>query len=289
MTRYLVILGLWAVMPAPGQVGMTAIYTEFESRPATGVFQALQDEVATLMASQGIHFVWKSLPAEDHAIWGELAVVKLSGRCEVLPTANHTQRDNRLGWTHISDGEVLPFAEVDCEAIRAFVLRNLFLLRVETREKVYGRAVGRVVAHELLHIFARTADHSSHGVDQATLTVSDLLGDHLVWNANEPDLHIVRPGTEAIGRSDGGSADEGRSIFLRNGCPACHGPQGQGSALGPALRQSGQTVDSTILAAKLTKHEEKMNARAHSLKIAPPRLPEDEITDLARFLNEVGQ
>ncbi len=40
---------------------------------------------------------------------------------------------------------------------------------------MYGRAVGRVLAHELYHIFANTQHHGS-GVGKAAYTVDNLLG-----------------------------------------------------------------------------------------------------------------
>ncbi len=45
------------------------------------------------------------------------------------------------------------------------------------REEVFGRALARVVAHELYHIFVRTVDHSSDGICKSAFSVQELLGD----------------------------------------------------------------------------------------------------------------
>jgi cytochrome c553 len=285
MIRALIFLGLWAALPTPGQVGSAALYTDFEHKPAPAVVQALREEVDFLMAPLGLHFEWTSLAANDQRVWMDLAVVKFSGRCEVLPFATNSHSDQRLGWTHISDGVVLPFAEVDCDAIRAYLLRDLSLLAPQSREKVFGRAVGRVMAHELLHVFARTAAHSDHGVDHPTLTISELLADRLEFDEREPEVHIVHI-NPTVSQTRERSPQAGQNSYVRAGCGNCHGPRGEGTSHAPALRASGRVFNSVVLAAKLTKNQDKMYQRARNLKVAAPSLGEDEITDVVKFLNE---
>ena len=72
-----------------------------------------------------------------------------------------------LGWTHVSDGAILPFSEIDCDRIREFVQKELLYWKPAEREEVLGRAMARVVAHELYHIFANTPHHGSDGVAKA--------------------------------------------------------------------------------------------------------------------------
>ena len=56
---------------------------------------------------------------------------------------------------------------------------------VEERNRRYGRALGRVVAHELYHILANTTDHSRHGLAKALLTVSELVLDPCRFGSHE--------------------------------------------------------------------------------------------------------
>jgi hypothetical protein len=287
MIRSLIFLGLWAALPTPGQVGSAALYTDFEHKAAPGVVQALREEVESLMAPIGLHFEWTSLAANDQRVWMDLAVVKFSGRCEALPFATNSQSGQRLGWTHISDGVVLPFAQVDCDAIRAYLLRDLSILPVKSREKVFGRAIGRVTAHELLHVFARTAAHSDHGVDYPTLLISQLLADRLDFAGREPAVPIVHTDPAPVSQTGEASARAGRTSYVRAGCGNCHGAGGEGSSHGPVLRVSGRVLNSVMLAAKLTKNQDKMYRRARNLKVATPSLAGDEIPGLVRFLNEI--
>jgi mono/diheme cytochrome c family protein len=284
MIRAWIFLGVWAALPAQGQVGPAAIYTDFDAEPAPAVLQALQDEVDSLMVPNGLHFTWRSLPDDSLTTWTDLAVVKFSGRCEVLPLAN-SRRVQRLGWTNVSDRVVQPFAEIDCDAIQAFISRDVSVNLPRTRDLLFGRAVGRVVAHELLHIFAETATHSGHGVDHPTLTVQQLLADHLQFAELESTTHIVHTGPAPAIQSEIVTHEAGRLSYSRGSCITCHGADGKGTAHGPALRFTKRKLNSVTLLAKLAKNQDKMCQRAHAMKLATPSLGEDEISDLVRFLN----
>ena len=52
---------------------------------------------------------------------------------------------------------------------------GLLAISGKEREEAYGRAVGRVLAHELYHIFANTLHHGSNGVGKGIYSVVDLL------------------------------------------------------------------------------------------------------------------
>jgi cytochrome c553 len=287
MIRALIFLALWAALPSPGQVVSVALYTSFQHQPSPAVVQALHEEVDFLLAPSGFRFEWRSLPANEQKSANDLAVITFTGRCEVLPMASNSHLDNRLAWTYISDGIVLPFADVDCDAVRAYLLKNLFVLPSEDRAKVYGRATGRVMAHELLHIFAKTAHHSAHGVDQPAFSVAELLADRLVFDDREPNIPVLLVSRTAASRAVAGSPQNGRDLYIRNGCSSCHGAEGEGTRRGPRLREYGRVSTAVILAAKLAKSGTKMCRRARDLKVAAPSVAEEDLPDLVSFFNDV--
>jgi hypothetical protein len=59
------------------------------------------------------------------------------------------------------------------------VKRALAYLRPEAstreRQKAFGIALGRVVAHELYHILARTTAHAGHGLAKASESLEELV------------------------------------------------------------------------------------------------------------------
>jgi len=178
-----------AVLPASGQEASLvpiALYTEFQREPPPTVFAALQDEVNLIMASSGLGFTWRALSEARSGIGSvDLAVITLKGRCDVAGLTRHGSNPGPLGWTHISGGVILPFAEVDCQGIRGLIQKQLITMGAESREEAFGRALGRVVAHELYHIFAKTARHSSSGVGKSKFSVQELLSPDFRFAARE--------------------------------------------------------------------------------------------------------
>src|SRR5207248_11156110 len=99
-----------------------------------------------------------------------------------------------LGRTHVTDGQVLPFSEVNCDRIRAFLSQALIPLAPQDRNEAFGRAVARVLAHELYHIITRTAHHGSSGVARAAYTVPELMaGDFYFEKADLRALGLFGP------------------------------------------------------------------------------------------------
>jgi hypothetical protein len=83
-----------------------------------------------------------------------------------------------LGQTQVADGQVLPFADVRCDSIRQLIARELIHQRPQNREDVLGRAMGRVLAHELYHIVLRTTSHGRSGLAREAQSSYDLTADH---------------------------------------------------------------------------------------------------------------
>jgi len=182
-----------AVLPALGQqpgapIAPIALYTNFpQQQPPAAVLQALRDEVEFIMSDSGFRFEWRSLAdVRGDEVAVELAVLTFRGRCDADGLAAHATRHiGALGWTHVSDGNILPFSDVDCDSVRHFLSDGLYLLRAPAREIAYGRALGRVLAHELYHIFADTKHHGSCGVAKEAYSVNDLLSNEFHFQDRE--------------------------------------------------------------------------------------------------------
>jgi hypothetical protein len=191
-------LPLWSGQREPAL--SVAVYSQFQYPPSATVLQAMQDEVENIMAPLGARFEWRSLDqVSGSEVSSQLAVVKFLGHCDQAGYAPPPTR-NALGWTHVSDGVILPFSDVDCDGIRHFLQTGLLGLPGRDREEVYGRAVGRVLAHEFYHIFANTVHHGSNGVGKSIYSVFDLLSRDFQFREPESEaLHNNRPPAVAAG------------------------------------------------------------------------------------------
>lgn len=171
------------VVPTTGSV---TLYTEFQHEPPQAVLDSIQDELRSTMAATGNQFEWHSLAGvRGNEVVTQLAVVTFRGRCDVGGIVARPVVPGALGWTHVSNGEVLPFSEVDCDSIREFLQIGLLSIAPGERELAYGRAVARVLAHELYHVLARTAHHGTAGVGKAAFNVHDLLSPTFVLEEAE--------------------------------------------------------------------------------------------------------
>jgi mono/diheme cytochrome c family protein len=278
---------LLAALPGSSQVGSIAIYTQFQHEPAKAVLSAIQAEASALMAPAGLRLQWKTLPSTGSDVSSAIAVVTFQGRCTAANLSTQAHWETMLGWSHVRDGEVLPFAGIDCDSILGFVDKRLFGVPPRERDQVLGRAIGRVLAHEFDHIFAETRDHGARQVDQPEYTAEELMAPSL--DSGAPNRHILRPAATEPAAARAGGARAGASAFAGSGCSACHGAHGEGSRRGPVLRAAGQLLNTMMLATRLARAEQKMCQRAAALKLPTPSLEETEIQDVVSFLNQMYQ
>jgi len=165
------------------------LYTSFQQTPPDAVLDSMQEELANILGPLGVVFEWRSLAlATGNEVSAELVVIHFKGRCDALNLEPVDGIPGPLGWTHMSDGEILPFTDVNCDGIRLFMQRELLALPATERQAAYGRALARVLAHELYHIFARTTRHASWGIAKPAYSARDLLAPKLQFERKEGAL-----------------------------------------------------------------------------------------------------
>jgi hypothetical protein len=77
------------------------------------------------------------------------------------------------------DGYILPFIWVDCAALSRLVGPSITEEPSVLRNYFYGRALARLVAHELYHVLMQTTGHARTGIANAQLTAAELLAERL--------------------------------------------------------------------------------------------------------------
>jgi len=111
------------------------------------------------------------------------------------------------------------------------------------REFVYGRAVARVVAHELYHILAREKHHASGGIAEAHFTSEELVSNDFQFRPNAVQKlrrNLVPILLSAYGWMGQKGRELGPRVFISSGCSGCHGFVGEGTAWGTRLRLAGK-------------------------------------------------
>ena len=169
------------------------IYTQFDSAASASSIQPMKEELDAILGPLGLEITWRDLHASSGSeVAVELVVVSFKGTCQMTPTVPSRGDLGALGWTHMSDGAILPFSDVDCDKIRRFISPEIRSLDAAQRDIVYGRAIGRVLAHELYHVFTNTTKHASWGLAKAFYSARDLVSEQ--FRFEESDNRALRGG-----------------------------------------------------------------------------------------------
>jgi len=169
----------------PTTTPQITIYTSYQHDLSDVVEKSMQAELASIMEPVGFELEWRSLEAPNESrVASEIVVLTFRGKCDAQGLTLASHENAGLGWTHLSDGEILPFAEVDCDRVRMLVQNDLFRLPPMERAKALGRAMARVTAHELYHILAHTMRHGS-GLSKPAYSPQELLADEFLFDQRE--------------------------------------------------------------------------------------------------------
>jgi hypothetical protein len=150
------------------------------NQPAAPLAQ-MKHEVSALMHQAGYRVEWRSLDGDrgEDADAPLLAVLELTGTCGIAPgyavMEHSAATSNSLATTTVTDGQVLPFSALNCTVLTRSVSAALAQDAGARRDFLYGRAMARVVAHELYHVLMRTTEHTRLGVARSCFSTSDLL------------------------------------------------------------------------------------------------------------------
>jgi mono/diheme cytochrome c family protein len=273
--------------PSGGGIAPFAIYSRFEHEPFTQVQDSLKRELTAIMSPVGLDFEWRSLAGPLGAeTFADLAVVTFKGTCkgtcDDCALTPQQVDPHALGWTHRMDGHILHFSDVDCDRIRTFLSRALIALPPQDRPEAFGRAAGRVLAHELYHVFTQTAHHGSSGVAKAVYTVQELMSSDFHFEAM--DLRAMAALSVIPGRPASSRTPLGRSLFAESGCMGCHGRNGEGTSRGPSLRSAGNNLEPRLLTTRLSNKASEMYRRARALGLVWPSLSTSDIEGLVSYL-----
>ncbi len=161
---------------------------KFEDKRSDIMLDAMKQELSTIMKDSGYHFDFRL--AEDNMTgdtYPELIIVKFKGRCTMDRIPLPFDERGPFAFTHSVDGEVLPFSEIACERVKSSISAVLSGDEHKNADAVFGRAVGRVLAHELYHIMAKTDQHGTKGVAKPALSANQLVARQLEMSRSDLD------------------------------------------------------------------------------------------------------
>jgi hypothetical protein len=214
MPDFLLIAVLLAGIPASGEIRTEAtaapavtLFAHFDGNPGDVLLEALHKELSDIMRVVGFQVEWRDLDRSDRTeVVSELVVIKFKGRCSMDPSfAALTAHSGPLGWTHVTDGEILPYIDVQCDRIQNVIGPEVLRFEPAERKRRYSRAMARVAAHELYHVLGKTSKHAMHGIAKRAYDVKDLLSDGVTFETDTiSNIHRRTPRPEASLAAVGG-------------------------------------------------------------------------------------
>lgn len=198
---------------ALAQESVLTIYLDRNDSVTPPLFRALQQETSRLLEPLSTAVLWRDTSSpQEHD--GRLVVVRFEGSCSFSgysPARSALSKQSEsLAFTAISGGHILPFVTIRCSNIRDFVASSIVGLKEADRNSALGKAVGRVLAHEIFHVLSGKRMHAASGVAGPCLSTRDLLAQNFDFeSASLSQMRQVRhepvssdePGTdlEAVG------------------------------------------------------------------------------------------
>ena len=172
MIRYLVLatLSAAAVFCQALPVG---VFLQFDAKPTAFAVEVMKKEVDRLLKPSGLLLNWRMAAAnEGRESFARLVLVRFKGSCslESVPDAFGSLGETvALASTKVGESGPLPFSEVECDQVR-----KVLSYATGQRAVALGLALGKVVAHEIYHMLARSTAHSATGLTKATQTWKEL-------------------------------------------------------------------------------------------------------------------
>ena len=157
--------------------GKVQIYLRSDGSASPLILAEIKNELGSVMSGLRARVAWWT-PSEGLGVDGLLIVADFRGSCAPPTDANRpTGGLKSLASTAVADGHILPFSSVDCSAVNAVLADSLLPIPATQRSRLYGRALARVLAHEIYHILTGNADHEKSGVAKAQFTAADLMSE----------------------------------------------------------------------------------------------------------------
>ena len=178
-----------AALASLAAAGNLTIVLEFQDKPPARSVAEMKREFASLFKDSGLTFDWRTRDEASGQSFDNLVVVQFKGKCVLEPVPWLYDERGPLAFTYSTSGEVQPFSEVDCDRVVAAARSAMSGGDFAHADILFGRALARVVAHELLHMLSKSGAHGHEGIARAAISGASLIS---------PDLHLSPADLERI-------------------------------------------------------------------------------------------
>jgi hypothetical protein len=177
--------------------GRLTVLAGFDQSPDTAVVEWVQQEAGELFSDAALTFSWQPLQDNFAGVLGPFVSVQFHGKCALETGALQPPSRGPMAWVQSQDGEIQSFIEVDCDRTAAMVWQNRGTMPLPLVTRAFGRAVGRVLAHELYHYFTQSSLHTDSELFRHAMTSRDLTMPQTRFESGE--IEALRKGMSKLG------------------------------------------------------------------------------------------
>lgn len=146
--------------------------------PAAASFR---EELHSLLKDTGIAIELRSFKdRKSGESFDRLMVIQMRGTCDAFEAPQKSS--GPLASTQVEGSRILPYAELFCDRLRSTLSATLDREPLFRRYQLTGRAMARVLAHEIYHYLTQEKNHASTGVARNCLNSRELLSEHFTFD-----------------------------------------------------------------------------------------------------------
>jgi len=177
--------------------GLTVIL-DFRGAHSDSSIREMERESGSILKTTGLKLDWRLRDDAPKSAYPNLVVMTFNGNCKFLPAPRGYDEFGPLAFTETTDHVIQSFGQVDCDHVVEAARSAMFGADYAHAELLVGRALGRVVVHEIVHMLTRSAEHGRDGVFEAALSGRQLIAPSLPLSAVDADrLMSVMSGCES--------------------------------------------------------------------------------------------
>jgi hypothetical protein len=156
-------------------------------------FREMQREASQILGASGLQVAWLRRSEISGGAFANVVLVTFRGSCMFTPAPPIYDELGPLAITRSANGSAQPFGEVNCDRVVNSIRPAMFGADYAQGDVLLGRALGRVVVHELVHMLTKSDRHANDGVQRAALSGRELIAKSLPLDPS--DLRLLAAAT----------------------------------------------------------------------------------------------
>ncbi len=184
---------LAATAMAPIPTSLTVIL-DFRGSHSDRSVKEMERETGAILKSTGLKLAWRLRDEAASSAYSNLVVMTFKGSCRYDAAPREFNPSGPLASTGTTDHIMQSFGQVDCDHVVQSARSAMWAGDFAHADMLVGRALGRVVTHELVHMLTNSRKHSRDGVFEEALSGRQLIAPSLPLSAM--DVNLLMSGFE---------------------------------------------------------------------------------------------